>query len=155
MTLQVSADTNVTSPIIKKVTPSDNGYVRTGSATINVTAGGGKTGTNLLFYKYEIEDPSGSKNTAYYTLNASYTYNFNREGDYKVKVTVQASDNSEASKSFTVKATGSDIPTDPTDPTQPQPGYQVGDVNKDGVIDKGRHLSLPGTRAKDRLHRDP
>ena len=51
MTLQVSADTNVTSPIIKKVTPSDNGYVRTGSATINVTAGGGKTGTNLLFYK--------------------------------------------------------------------------------------------------------
>ena len=84
--------------------------------------------------KYEIEDPSGSKNTAYYTLNASYTYNFNREGDYKVKVTVQASDNSEASKSFTVKATGSDIPTEPTDPTQPQPGYQVGDVNKDGVL---------------------
>ena len=144
MTLQVSADTNVTSPIIKKVTPSDNGYVRTGSATINVTAGGGKTGTNLLFYKYEIEDPTGSKNTAYYTLNASYTYNFNREGDYKVKVTVQASDNSEASKSFTVKATGSDIPTEPTDPTQPQPGYQVGDVNKDGVIDikDATYLSL-------------
>ncbi len=144
MTLQVSADTNVTSPIIKKVTPSDNGYVRTGSATINVTAGGGKTGTNLLFYKYEIEDPSGSKNTAYYTLNASYTYNFNREGDYKVKVTVQASDNSEASKSFTVKAIGSDIPTEPTDPTQPQPGYQVGDVNKDGVIDikDATYLSL-------------
>ena len=113
-------------------------------STINVTAGGGKTGTNLLFYKYEIEDPSGSKNTAYYTLNASYTYNFNREGDYKVKVTVQASDNSEASKSFTVKATGSDIPTDPTDPTQPQPGYQVGDVNKDGVIDikDATYLSL-------------
>ncbi len=144
ITLIVSADTNVTSPIIKKVTPSDNGYVKTGSSTINVTAGGGKTGTNLLFYKYEIEDPSGSKNTAYYTLNASYTYNFNREGDYKVKVTVQASDNSEASKSFTVKATGSDIPTEPTDPTQPQPGYQVGDVNKDGVIDikDATYLSL-------------
>ena len=51
ITLIVSADTNVTSPIIKKVTPSDNGYVKTGSSTINVTAGGGKTGTNLLFYK--------------------------------------------------------------------------------------------------------
>jgi len=141
MTLQVSADTNVTSPIIKKVTPADNGYVRTGSATISVTAGGGKTGTNLLFYKYEIEDPSGNANTAYYTLNATYTYNFSREGDYKVKVTVQASDNSEASRSFTVKATGSEIPTDPT---EPQPGYQLGDVNKDGVIDikDATYLSL-------------
>jgi len=141
MTLQVSADTNVTSPIIKKVTPADKGYVRTGSATISVTAGGGKTGTNLLFYKYEIEDPSGNANTAYYTLNATYTYNFSREGDYKVKVTVQASDNSEASRSFTVKATGSEIPTDPT---EPQPGYQLGDVNKDGVIDikDATYLSL-------------
>lgn len=144
ITLIVSADTNVTSPIIKKVTPSDNGYIKTGSSTINVTAGGGKTGTNLLFYKYEIEDPSGNKNTAYYTLNASYTYNFNREGDYKVKVTVQASDNSEASKSFTIKATGSEIPTEPTDPIVPQPGYKVGDVNKDGVIDikDATYLSL-------------
>lgn len=146
ITLIVSSDANVSSPIIKKVTPSDNGYVKTGSSTISVTAGGGKTGTNLLFYKYEIEDPSGNANTAYYTLNASYTYNFNREGDYKVKVTVQASDNSEASKSFTVKATGDEIPTDPiiTDPTVPQPGYQLGDVNKDGNVDikDATYLSL-------------
>ena len=34
--------------------------------------------------------------------------------------------------------------TEPTDPTQPQPGYQVGDVNKDGVIDikDATYLSL-------------
>ena len=55
---------------------------------------------------------------------------------------VQASDNSEATKTFTVKATGGDIPTEPTTQqivtqptTSPITEYGLGDVNKDGVID--------------------
>ena len=142
LSVTVESDANVTSPIIKKVTPSDNGYVKTGTAKINVTAAGGHTGTNLLFYKYEIKDPNGASNTAYYTLSPEYSYQFNTEGDYKVTVHVQASDNSEATKTFTVKATGGDIPTEPTTQqivtqptTSPITEYELGDVNKDGVID--------------------
>ena len=156
LTLTVADDSAVTSPIIKKVTPADEGYVKTGqTATISVTAGGGKTGTNLLFYKYVIEDPSGEKNTAYYTLNSTYNFVPTKAGAYKVTVHVQASDNSEASKSFVVNATGGEIPTDPTEPTDPtqpetqpatqpetQPAtgtdysqYARGDVNMDGVVD--------------------
>ena len=74
LTLSVASDSGVTSPIIKKVTPSNSSYIKKGqSSTINVTAGG-KTGTNLLFYKYVIVDPSGTQNTAYYTLNKTYSF---------------------------------------------------------------------------------
>ena len=146
--LTVQSDSGVTSPIIKKVTPSENGYVQTGKDnTISVTAAGGKTGTNLLFYKYIIQDSTGKQlNTAYYTLNSTYTFKPTANGSYKILVTVQASDNSEASRVVNVTAAGT-IPTDPTEPTivtqptQPtQPTtspdqYEVGDVNKDGYID--------------------
>ena len=156
LTLTVASDAGVSNPIIKKVTPADDGYVKTNQqATISVTAGGGKTGTNLLFYKYVIVDPSGTQNTAYYTLNSTYNFTPTKAGAYQVTVHVQASDNSEASKTFVVNATGGEIPTQPTDPiveptdptveptqptVQPTTGsddsqYERGDVNKDGVID--------------------
>ena len=156
LSLTVLDDTTVSVPVIKKVTPSDDGYVKTNqSATINVTAGGGKTGTNLLFYKYVIEDPNGTYNTAYYTLNSSYSFTPSKEGAYKVTVHVQASDNSEATKSFTVNATGGELPTEPTEPTEPtqptqptqptetteppQPSSEPvttirGDLNGDGIV---------------------
>ena len=124
--VSVADDSTLTKPIIKKVTPSDSSYVKTGtSATIDVTAGGGNTGTNLLFYKYVIVDPNGEQNTAYYTLNDTYHFTPTSEGAYKVTVYVQASDNSEARKTFTVNATGGNIPTDPPTTAAPQPTTQA------------------------------
>ncbi len=115
LSVTVASDANVSNPIIKKVTPSNNSYVRTGvSSTVNVTAGGGKTGTNLLFYKYVIEDPAGNTNTPYYTLNSTYNFTPVTEGAYTITVYVQASDNNTVNKTITVNATGGDIPTQPT-----------------------------------------
>ena len=146
--LTVASDSGVAAPIIKKVTPAANGYVQKGQTTqISVTAGGGQTGTNLLFYKYTITDPSNAKNTPYYTLNSTYSYNFSKEGTYNIEVSVQASDNTTVTKSFTVTSTSGSIPTDPTEPTEsteptqqtqptddPYAGYQLGDVNMDGYV---------------------
>lgn len=130
LSLSVLSDSDVTAPIIKKVTPSDSSYIRKGTASaISVTAGGGKTGTNLLFYKYVIVAPSGSQNTAYYTLDNYYSFTPIEEGDYKISVFVQGSDNTTVSKTITVTSIGGDLPTDPTDPV-----YKSGDVNKDGVV---------------------
>lgn len=163
LTLDVASDSGVTAPIIKTVSPAAEAYVKTGSAvTVNVGAGGGKTGTNLLFYKYVVVDPSGKQNTPYYTLNASYSFTPYSEGKYTVSVFVQASDNVTVTKTFTLNATGGDIPTQPTEATLPtvkpteatqptvmpteatqptqatQPttpsGYQRGDVNMDKTI---------------------
>lgn len=157
LTLTVASDSGVSKPILKKVTPSDGTYVQTGSAaTVSVTAGGGQTGTNLLFYKYVVEDPAGAFNTAYYTLNSTYHFTPTRTGVYKITVYVQASDNTTVNKSFTLNATGGDIPTSdpitqPTQPTQPtseditiepytppqpisEPDFYLGDVNMDGKI---------------------
>ena len=147
ISITVQDDTNVSNPIIKKVTPADDGYVQTGAqATISVTAGGGKTGTNLLFYKYVVVDPTGAQNVAYYTMNSTYNFTPAKNGAYQITVTVQASDNSEATKTFNVESVG-EIPTDPTEPTDPtqptqptdptdptEPDYQLGDVNKDGDV---------------------
>ena len=143
LSLTVQSGENVSNPIIKKVTP--NAYVQTGANnTIAVTAGGGKTGTNLLFYKFVIKDSAGKQiNTAYYTLNSNYTFKPTANGTYTVEVTVQASDNSEAKRTLTLTASGT-IPTEPTDPivttgtepTNPPVGdYQLGDANKDKLVD--------------------
>ncbi len=153
LSVSVASDANVSSPIIKKVTPSESSYIKKGSAaTVSVTAGGGKTGTNLLFYKYTIKDPTGAQvNTAYYTLNSTYKFTPSSEGVYKIEVSVQASDNSVSNRTVSVisavnvptsegsSATvpSSSVQTQPTTETQPttNPGeYQLGDVNKDGYI---------------------
>lgn len=138
LSLTVESDTSLVKPVIKKVTPVDASYVKTGtSQTVTVTAGGGKTGTNLLFYKYIVTDPSGTKNTPYYTLNNTYSFTATKIGTYKVEVYVQASDNSTVSKTYTYISTTDTIVTDPTtEPTTPDvPTYKKGDVNKDGRVD--------------------
>ncbi len=154
LNVTVASDSGVTSPIIKKVTPAENSYIKKGSAaTVSVTAGGGQTGTNLLFYKYIIKDPTGAQtNTAYYTLNSTYKFTPSKEGVYKIEVYVQASDNSVSNKTVNVISAAnvptssegssatvpsSSVQTQPTTPTQPPttPGqYQLGDVNKDGYV---------------------
>ena len=138
----VENDTSLTNPIIKSVVPGNlNMIKRNKAATVSVSAGGGKTGTNLLFYKYIVKDPNGAANTPYYTLNSTYNFTPTMLGKYTVEVFVQASDNSTINRTYTYTATDDDItnpttvtiPTTATNPTDPS-GYKVGDVNKDGVV---------------------
>ena len=155
LALTVADDSSVTKPIIKSVTPANLNLIKAGVAnTVTVTAGGGKTGTNLLFYKYIVTDPNGVKNTPYYTLNNTYKFTPTMAGKYVVNVYVQASDNSTVTKTYNYTATADGpIPTQPvtaeqpttakpTTPvattapiTTPQPttpsGYNKGDANMD------------------------
>ncbi|MBQ7745446.1 MAG: dockerin type I repeat-containing protein, partial [Ruminococcus sp.] len=156
LALTVADDSSVTKPIIKSVTPANLNLIKAGvTNTVTVTAGGGKTGTNLLFYKYIVTDPNGVKNTPYYTLNNTYQFTPTMAGNYVVNVYVQASDNSTVTKTYNYTATADGpIPTQPvtveqpttakpTTPvattapvtTTPQPttpsGYNKGDANMD------------------------
>ena len=146
LALTVLDDTSLTKPIIKSVYPANLNYIKTNTpATVTVTAGGGKTGTNLLFYKYVVTDPNGVKNTPYYTLNNTYQFTPTMAGSYVVNVYVQASDNTTVTKTYNYTASADGpIPTNP--PTQPSTGsdqpstgsdpeYQKGDANMDGKVD--------------------
>lgn len=107
LTLTVADDSSLVKPIIKNVTPANLNVIRVGTpATVTVTAGGGKTGTNLLFYKYVVTDPNGVKNTPYYTLNNTYLFTPTMEGSYVVNVYVQSSDNTTVTKTYNYTATG-------------------------------------------------
>lgn len=144
--IAVENDASLVSPIIKNVIPGNLNLIkRNQSATVSVTAGGGKTGTNLLFYKYIVKDPNGVANTPYYTLNSTYSFTPTLLGKYTVEVYVQGSDNTTVNKTYTYTATDSDVttPTAPTNVTMPTSatekptsaeGYQLGDVNMDGVV---------------------
>ena len=121
ISLNVLSDSGVAKPIIKKVSPANGSYIQTGrNQTVSVTAAGGNTGTNLLFYKYVVTDPSGNKNTPYYTLNSTYTFQANRQGTYTVDVFVQASDNTTVSKSYTYTSAGT-VPSTTAEPTVTAP----------------------------------
>ncbi len=124
------------------------------SITFTTGAIGGKTGTNLLFYKFIITDPSGNENTPYYTLNKSYTYTPNKLGTYTVKAFVQNSYNNTVERTYTYECKG-EIPADdkdtqptqqpynpatqpvtqgPTEPIVTVPSPSLGDVNRDGSV---------------------
>ena len=143
MKINVESDASLVKPIIKSVVPGNLNMVkRNVSATVSVNAGGGKTGTNLLFYKYIVKDPNGVSNTPYYTLSSTYSFTPTMLGKYTVEVFVQASDNTTVNKTYTYTATDSDV-TAPTNVTTPEvvptsptsaTGYQVGDVNMDGAV---------------------
>lgn len=80
-------------PVLKGISPKSGSTVRTNSSvTVDVNAAGGKTGTNLLFYKVAIKDPSGNAvNTVYYTRNSSISFKPSKEGKYTLTVSVQNS----------------------------------------------------------------
>ena len=122
LSITVQSDAGITRPIIKNVLPANLNLVKkNANTTISVTAGGGQTGTNLLFYKYVVSDPNGVENTPYYTLNNTYNYTFTKLGTYTVNVFVQASDNTVASRTYTYTVTDSDIPEPTVRPTTPTP----------------------------------
>ena len=110
---------SVVTPFIKTVTPN-GGDIRNGSSVqINVAAGGGKTGTNLLFYKYTIKNPSDEiANVPYYTRNTSYSFTPTALGLHTLTVNVQGSDNKTIERSYLFNSVGSVVPTTPPE-TQP------------------------------------
>ena len=111
LSLKVEDDTDLVKPIIKSVNPANHNSIKVNTpATVTVNAGGGKTGTNLLFYKYVVTDPNGVKNTPYYTLSKTYKFKPSVVGKYTVDVYVQSSDNSTVSKTYEYNAISGDIP---------------------------------------------
>ncbi len=87
-------------PVIQSIeaTPSsfDGKEIKKGAeATIDVTAGGGNTGTKLLFYKINItDDKENTVNVPYFTLKNEYKFTPAQTGTYSVTATVEGSDNS-------------------------------------------------------------
>lgn len=104
MTYTVKDITAEIKPVIQVVgvtpTNSDNNEIIKGqAANINITAGGGNTGTKLLFYKVKITDPSGNTvNVPYYTLSNEYKFTPTVLGAYTITVSVQGSDNTTVTK---------------------------------------------------------
>ena len=139
-----------TAPFIKTMSPANGSAIKKSSAcSIAVTAGGGNTGTKLLFYKYTVTDASGSiVNVPYYTRNTSYSFTPTALGKYTVTVSVQGSDNATAERTYTYNCvtnpstqtdsvptegpTSSVIPT--SAPTTPPGGTLIGDADGDGDV---------------------
>lgn len=138
----ISDDSTVKAPIIKKVTPGSSQIKKGTATTIAVTAGGGKTGTNLLFYKFTIKDAAGKTvNVPYYTKTASYKFTPSALGTYTVTVSVQNSENDLAERTYTYQCVNEvvDDPEQPTETLPPQPTEPVGgdlrgDANADGEV---------------------
>lgn len=116
-TVKVEDDSALVKPVIKSVFPANNNLIKVNTAaTVSVKAGGGKTGTNLLFYKYIVTDPNGVKNIPYYTLNNTYSFTPTMLGEYTVNVYVQGSDNTTVTKTYKYTATNSDVTVPTTSP---------------------------------------
>lgn len=109
----------VVAPYIKTVTPNGGDIKNNTNVQIRVAAGGGNTGTNLLFYKYTIKNPSGdTANVPYYTRNTTYTFKPTALGLHTLTVSVQGSDNKTIERSYLFNSVGAVTPTTPPE-TQP------------------------------------
>ncbi|MCH5298433.1 MAG: starch-binding protein [Ruminococcus sp.] len=87
--------------------------------TFTLTALGGHTGNNLLFYKFIIVDPNGGTNTPYYTTSNTYSYTPTKLGVYTIQAYVQNSYNDTVNGTYTYTCVG-DISETPED-TSPAP----------------------------------
>ena len=93
-------------PVVQSVsvtpTNSDSNEILKGKETlVDITAGGGNTGTKLLFYKVKITDPNGkTANVPYYTTKNQYKFTPASLGVYEIEVSVQGSDNSTVTKEY-------------------------------------------------------
>ncbi len=158
---EIKNATNLVEPFISAFSNS-LGTVKYIKKDTNITfttgAIGGKTGTNLLFYKFIITDPDGNDNVPYYTLSNAYSYKPTKLGTYTVNAYVQNSSNDTVNRTYTYTC-AADIPADdkyvqptvvPYTPTNPPyqpstaaidttpivtvPNPQLGDVNQDGNV---------------------
>ncbi len=93
-------------PVVQSVsvtpTNSENNELEKGKeAVIDVTAGGGNTGTNLLFYKVKIKNPAGKiANVPYYTTKSQYKFTPSDLGEYEIEISVQNSDNTTVTRTY-------------------------------------------------------
>ena len=109
----IKDDATAVEPILKGISTgyTDNKVPVNASVAINVSAAGGKIGTNLLFYKVAVKNPSGGAvNTVYYKQSNILNFTPTTKGTYTVEVTVQNSHNEEAKRTFTVIADNSSTP---------------------------------------------
>lgn len=98
-----------------------NTQIKRGSAvTFTLGALGGKVGTNLLFYKFVVEDPDGNPNVPYYTRNNSYVVTPTKLGKYTITAYVQNSYNDTVEKTYEYTAVDN-ITEDHSDETTPVP----------------------------------
>ena len=134
VTYVVEDDSTVKEPVIKKVTPGSKEVKKGEAMNIAVTAGGGKVGTNLLFYKYVVKDSNGKTlNVPYYTKNATYKYTPAALGSFTVTVYVQNSQNKTVQRTYTYESVTN--PSDPDDPIiPPGPSGILGDADRDNVL---------------------
>ncbi|HHZ06328.1 MAG TPA: starch-binding protein [Clostridiales bacterium] len=102
---EIKDDTLAVEPVLKGITPSTGSTVAPGTSTdVAVKASGGKTGTNLLFYKIAIKDPNGSSvNTVYYRTGNTLNFTPTQKGTYTVDVSVQNSANKTVTKSYSIE----------------------------------------------------
>ena len=115
---------NSVAPYIKTVTPAGGEILKSSEVNMSVSAGGGITGTNLLFYKFTVKNASGSIiNVPYYTLNSTTRFTPNTTGAYTVTVSVQGSDNKVDERTFSFNCVTSISPTEGpyVPPTEPMP----------------------------------
>lgn len=146
MTYEIIDDSGVVKPILKSVSPAP-GQVKKGTQqTFTVTASGGNTGTKLLFYKFTITDPSGkTANVPYYTKTKTYKFTPTALGTYKVKVSVQGSDNALVEREYEYisvnEITDDPIPTTPI-PTETQKPTTPGDVTMKGDSDEDGEVTI-------------
>lgn len=113
------------SPYIKTVTPDGGEIKKSTQVNMSISAGGGITGTNLLFYKVTVKNASGDiVNVPYYTLNSTYKFTPASTGEYNVTVSVQGSDNKTVERTYTFDCVTSLTPTEPI-ATEPQAPTQA------------------------------
>ncbi len=110
VTYEIKDDANATDPILKGISTGsdDNTGVVNTNVPITVNAAGGKIGTNLLFYKVAVTDPSGNAvNTVYYKQSNVLNFTPSKTGNYTVDVTVQNSYNTTVNNKYTVNVLAS------------------------------------------------
>lgn len=148
MSYQITDGSSVSNPFIKTVSPANGKQIKKSSVcNITVSAGGGNTGTKLLFYKYTVKDASGNiVNVPYYTRNTSYSFTPTALGKYTLTVSVQGSDNALDERDYIYESVTN--PSNPTDETLPASteqatvrptspsgdGSLIGDADSDGQV---------------------
>lgn len=125
----IEDDTLSVKPVLKGITPNTGSQILINkTATVDVKASGGKVGTNLLFYKIAVTDPTGKAvNTVYYKTSNKLDFTPTQTGTYTIDVSVQNSSNTTVKKTYQYTSVTSIDPTNPvigtfsTSSVTPQP----------------------------------
>ena len=108
----IKDDATSVEPVLKSITPATGKEIKVNqTATVTVNASGGKVGTNLLFYKVAVSDPSGQPvNTVYYKTGNTLDFVPSKTGTYTIDVTVQNSENTVVNRVYTYESVTSVTP---------------------------------------------